>query len=83
MKPPICVRPLSDAEPRQLEAGLRSPDAFVLRRFERDGLDACLTRKPSTPARSHTTLDAVAADRVRDSFGCAHEPHLAIPDKAA
>src|ERR687892_2282953 len=34
MKPPIFVRPLTDAERRQLEAGLRSPKAFVLRRCQ-------------------------------------------------
>jgi transposase len=32
MKRPIVVRPLSDAERQHLEAGLRSSDAFVLRR---------------------------------------------------
>src|SRR3954464_3744371 len=31
MKQPIFVRPLSDAERETLKAGLRSPDAFVLR----------------------------------------------------
>lgn len=34
MKRPIFVRPLSDAERQQLEAGLRSSDAFVLRRCQ-------------------------------------------------
>lgn len=34
MKPPIFVRPLTDAERTRLEAGLRSPDAFVLRRCQ-------------------------------------------------
>ncbi len=34
MKKPIFVRPLSDAEREALEAGLRSPDAFVLRRCQ-------------------------------------------------
>ena len=34
MKPPIFVRPLSDAERNTLEAGLRSPDAFTLRRCQ-------------------------------------------------
>ena len=32
MRKPIFVRPISDAERATLEAGLRSPDAFVLRR---------------------------------------------------
>ena len=34
MKRPIFVRPLSDAERQALEAGLRSKDAFVLRRCQ-------------------------------------------------
>jgi transposase len=32
MKRPIVVRPLSDADREAIEAGLRSPDAFILRR---------------------------------------------------
>ena len=34
MRPPIYVRPLTDAERDRLEASLRSPDAFVLRRCQ-------------------------------------------------
>ena len=34
MKPPIFVRPLSDQERLALKAGLRSPDAFTLRRCQ-------------------------------------------------
>ena len=34
MKRPIYVRPVSDAERKTLEAGLRSPDAFTLRRCQ-------------------------------------------------
>lgn len=34
MRTPIFVRPLSDAERRTLEAGLRSGEAFVLRRCQ-------------------------------------------------
>jgi len=34
MKPPIFVRPPTDAERRTLEAGLRSADAFTLRRCQ-------------------------------------------------
>jgi transposase len=34
MKEPIFVRPLSDDERKTLKAGLRSPDAFVLRRCQ-------------------------------------------------
>ena len=34
MRPPIFVRPLTDAERRHLEAGLRSSEAFTLRRSQ-------------------------------------------------
>jgi transposase len=34
MRPPIIVRPLTDAERAALTTGLRSPDAFVLRRCQ-------------------------------------------------
>lgn len=34
MKPPLYVRPLSDAERDALKAGLRSSDAFTLRRSQ-------------------------------------------------
>jgi hypothetical protein len=34
MKPPIFVRTLSKDERKRLEAGLRSSDAFVLRRCQ-------------------------------------------------
>jgi transposase len=34
MRPPIYVRPLTDAEREQVEAGRRSADAFVLRRCQ-------------------------------------------------
>ena len=34
MKPPLFVRPLADAERHALRQGLRSPDAFTLRRCQ-------------------------------------------------
>ena len=34
MRPPVFVRPLTDAERAQIEAGLRSSDAFTLRRCQ-------------------------------------------------
>src|SRR3990170_8920183 len=34
MKPPLFVRPLTDEERATLRAGLRSPDAFTLRRCQ-------------------------------------------------
>jgi transposase len=37
----------------------------VIREFERDGLDACLTRGSSRPHTIHAKVDAVAAERIR------------------
>ena len=37
----------------------------VIRRFERDGIDACLTRRSHRPQRPATKLDGVAAERLR------------------
>lgn len=37
----------------------------VLREFEREGLDACLTRGSSRPHTIHATVDAVAGEQVR------------------
>jgi transposase len=34
MRPPIFIRPLTEDERNRLQAGLRSPDAFVLRRCQ-------------------------------------------------
>jgi transposase len=34
MKAPLCVRPLTDAEREQMKAGLRSSEAFTLRRCQ-------------------------------------------------
>jgi transposase len=98
MRPPIFVRPLTEAERDRLEAGLRSPTGYELRRcqillasdrgewvpriattlgcddqtvrtvireFERDGLDACLTRGSTRPHTIHAKVDAVAAEQLR------------------
>ncbi len=98
MRPPIFVRPLTDDERAQVEAGLRSSEAFTLRRcqillasdrgewvpriattlgcddqtvrnvireFEWDGLDACLTRGSTRPHTIHAKVDAVAAEQLR------------------
>jgi transposase len=37
----------------------------VIREFERDGLDACLTRGSTRPHTIHAKVDAVAAERLR------------------
>jgi transposase len=98
MKPPVYVRPLTDAERVRLEEGLRSSDAFILRRcqillasarhvrplqiaqalgcddqtvrtvirrFERDGIEPCLTRQSSRPHNPPMKIDAAAAEQLR------------------
>jgi len=98
MKPPIYVRPLTDAERCRLEDGLRSSQAFVLRRcqillasarrespptiaralgcddqtvrtvirrFEQEGIDACLTRRSNRPHQPRTKVDRTAAENLR------------------
>jgi transposase len=54
MREPIFVRPLSDDERKALKAGLRSPDAFVLRR--------CQILLASTEGRT--------AYQIARTFGC-------------
>jgi hypothetical protein len=56
MKQPIYVRPFSDAERKTLEAGLRSPDAFTLRRSARS---CSLATGAKTPTRSLTSWAAI------------------------
>lgn len=98
MRPPIFVRDLTEEEHRRLEDGLRSKDAFVVRRcqillasdrgawvpriaevlgcndqtvrnvlkrFEQDGLDACLSRRSSRAHTIHAKLDIVGCEQVR------------------
>lgn len=93
MKPPRFVRPLTDAERRALEAGLRSSDAFVLRRCQILLASARGERAPAI-ARSlgcdvHTVLDAVTAFETRGP-ACLkrgrsrpHTIHAAIPAERA
>ena len=98
MRPPIFVRELTEEERGRLEVGLRSGDAFVVRRcqillasdrgawvpriaemlgcndqtvrnvlkrFEQDGLDACLTRRSSRAHTIHAKVDAVGCEQLR------------------
>src|SRR5215212_12064674 len=72
MKRPIFVRPLNDAERNTLEAGLRSSDAFTLRRSARSSspaigarmltrsptLWAAIPRPPATPFTPSTRKDS-------------------------
>jgi transposase len=50
MKPPIFIRPLTEAEQRQIQAGLRSSDAFVLRRCQ---ILLASARQERAPAIAH------------------------------
>src|SRR5258708_27169964 len=65
MRPPIFVRPLTDAERQALTAGLRSPDAFVLRRRQILLASARGERAPRIAAQlgcdDQTVLDALHA----------------------
>ena len=60
MKRPIYVRPLSDAERKTLQAGLRSPDAFTLRRSARY---CSLATGAKMPTSSLTSLAAIRKRR--------------------
>jgi transposase len=65
MRPPIFVRPLTDAERTALTSGLRSPDAFVLRRCQILLASARGERAPRIAAQvgcdDQTVLDALHA----------------------
>ena len=82
MKRPIYVRPLSDAERETLEAGLRSPDAFTLRRcqillasadgqkaiheFNEESLEEALRRGSHSPHTVHRSFDAKGMEALRE-----------------
>jgi transposase len=65
MRPPIYVRPLTDAERQAVTAGLRSRDAFVLRRCQILLASARGERAPRIAAQlgcdDQTVLDALHA----------------------
>ena len=64
MKPPVLavlVRALSDEERRKLEAGLRSPDAFVLRRCQ-----ILLASAQGTPVKAIAAHRGCATQTVRN-----------------
>jgi hypothetical protein len=69
MRPPKFVRPLSDAERAALEAGLRSSDAFVLRRCQILLASARRERAPRIAAAvgcdDQTVRTAIAAFHAR------------------
>lgn len=73
MRPPIFVRPLTDAERPIIERGLRSSDAFVLRRCQMLLASARGARAPRIAAQlgcdDQTVLDAVHAFNT-DGLAC-------------
>jgi hypothetical protein len=79
MKRPIFVRPLSDAERESLEAGLRSPDAFTLRRCQW----VHGKRKVVEPDGEDPLGAYELAERVCRVFDCPHYEHLSITENAA
>src|SRR5215207_963188 len=71
MKRPIFVRPLTDAERESLEAGLRSPDAFTLRRCQillasERGLPEALQPGSKHPHTVHRAFDPEQAEALRE-----------------
>ncbi len=66
MKTPIFIRPLSQDEQRQIQAGLRSSDAFVLRRCQILTLSARGERAPAIA--SHLGCDDQTVRNVIHGF---------------
>jgi transposase len=94
MRTPIFVRPLTDAERQALTAGLRSPDAFVLRRCQILLANARGERAPRIATQlgcdDQTVLDALHAFNAH-GVGCLtkgssrphHPPPQAFPGERA
>jgi hypothetical protein len=72
MKPPISVRPLTPEERQHLEAGLRSPDAFTLRR----GQILLASARGQRPTQIARPLGC-ASQRVRNAIHAFHARGLA------
>ena len=93
MRTPIFVRPLTDAERHELERGLRSSDAFVLRRCQILLASARGERAPQIAAHlgcdDQTVLDALHAfnavglDALRKGSSRPHRTRLAFPPEQA
>jgi transposase len=89
MRTPIFVRPLTDAERHELERGLRSSDAFVLRRCQILLASARGERAPQIAQHlgcdDQTVLDALHAfnaaglDALRKGSSRPHRTRLAFP----
>jgi hypothetical protein len=73
MRPPIVVRPLTGAERQALTAGLRSPDAFVLRRCQI--LHASARRARAMRIAEQSGCDDLAVlDALRNGSSRHHRP---------
>jgi transposase len=93
MRAPIYVRPLTDAERHALERGLRSPDAFVLRRCQILLASARGERAPRIAEHlgcdDQTVLDALHAfnarglDTLRRGSSRPHRTRLALTPEQA
>ena len=86
MSAPVHLRPLTDAEREAVKAGLRSPDAFTLRRCQILVASADGQRAPQIARHlgcdDQTVLDAIAAFNGR-GLGClrrgSHRPRTTRP----
>jgi Winged helix-turn helix len=94
MKRPIVVRPLSPEEQASVEAGLRSADAFVLRRCQilaasaRGepvlGIARLLSCNPQTVRNAIHAFNQHGVAALRKGSSVAHRrPHTALPGLAA
>ena len=93
MRPPIFVRPLTNAEHHTLERGLRSSDAFVLRRCQILLASARGERAPQIAAHlgcdDQTVLDALHAfnahglDALQKGSSRPHRTRLAFAPEQA
>ena len=87
MRPPIFVRPLTDAERAPVEAGLRSSDAFVLRRCQ---IVLASGRGERAPAIAHhlgcddqTVREAIQAFNARGVAALQRRSHRPKTSRAA
>jgi transposase len=86
MHPPLFIRPLSDAEREQLRAGLRSDDAFTLRRCQillasAQGLDSKVIARNlgCSPGTARNAVKAFHAEGLACLKEKSSRPHSARP----
>ena len=77
---PIFIRPLTEDEQRQIQAGLRSSDAFVLRRCQMLSASAREERVPQI-ARQVGCDDQVVRNVIHGSNASDYQPRPAVPAK--